>query len=162
MSRDAARRLTSSFRDNAITCNDKKRKELLRSLTILVTQLAAFIAAADDDDDDDDDLLELLAVLLMAIGEEYQSLIVARVPRRRLNFDHITIETFPIIKQNWKSTFGFRKRDIYQLLELLQLPEVVHLVNGYAFSWEELLLFSLFRYRSADELDRSDIIFKRD
>ena len=69
MSRDAARRLTSSFRDNAITCNDKKRKELLRSLTILVTQLAAFIADDDNDDDDDDDLLELLADPFLVIKQ---------------------------------------------------------------------------------------------
>jgi hypothetical protein len=56
-------------------------------------------------------------------------------------------------------TFGFRQRDLYRLLRSLHNPETIRLANNSKFSNEEMLLLCLYRYKSADELNRICITF---
>jgi hypothetical protein len=146
--RKAARSMTCRFRDYANTVNDNVKIKRIKSM------LQALMLSDDGEDFD----LFLLCVAY------YRRLKYAKVDIFR-NRQHVTIESFQhdcLYHRSWKSVFGFRKEDLYLLVELLRIPDVIYLKNKSVFSSEEMLLVCLYRYKSISEMDTMCMHFKRD
>jgi hypothetical protein len=60
------------------------------------------------------------------------------------------------------SLFGFNRDDLHKLIRLLHIPHRIELSNGSVFTGEAVLLFSCYRYTSADSILKFFYRFGRD
>jgi hypothetical protein len=104
------------------------------------------------------DNLELSVLLLATLHKlEYASL-----PDRIHTYDcNVTIDEFGCVGY-YRSTFGFLRKDLHRLKASLLIPERIQLNNGSVFTGEAVLLFSLYRYKSCDDILRMISKFGRD
>lgn len=145
--RKPAGQIALKFRDHALDSNDLANRRKLR-LFLMILIISGSVQAN--------------MPLAMLICTRLHKLKYASLPDRIHTHDcNVTINGFGCVGY-YRSTFGFKREDLHRLLALLQIPARVWLSNGSVFTNEAVLLFGLYRYKSADDILKFIHKFGRD
>jgi hypothetical protein len=134
------------FRDYSITSNDLANRRRLRLLLMLL--LASGIEA-------------YLPLSLLVLRRLHKLKYAPQITRIHSYDCNVTIDDFGCAG-HYKATFGFKREDLHRLLGLLEIPPRIWLSNGSVFTNEAVLLFALYRYKSADDILKFISRFGRD
>jgi len=136
--------MNSKFRDHSITANDQETKAKLKKLILLMILHHRT-----------NDILFPILVLRL------RRLMYARVPKIVHSINLVTIDNFGC-GSYYKGIFGFTRIHLHKLVRYLQLPLHIRLVNGSVVTGEYVLLYGLYRYKSADDMLKHLPSFGRD
>ena len=147
LERKAAGQIALKFRDHALDSNDLANRRKLRLFLMILINSGS---------------VKAYIPLALLVCRRLHKLKYASLPDRIHHHDcNVTIDEFGCAGY-YRSTFGFKREDLHRLVANLQIPARVCLSNGSVFTNEAVLLFALYRYKSADDILKFIHKFGRD